>query len=149
MKIQNNVPVGGKATRKTTRSSTNGVFGQLLDAGVQPLTADQPQSDHSQSDSSQPGYPQSNPSAAEQATSKPSIPMQEAWHTLQESVSLLDEAMHCIESGDSPPQKLIHDIEQLRALLRQQVSSGSAALELKPADTLLAVEAERIRAMQS
>jgi len=149
MKIQNNVPVGGKATRKTTRSSSNGVFGQLLDAGVPPVTSDRPQSDQPQSNSPQPNLSQANPSASEQTASNQAAPMQEAWHTLQESVSLLDEAMHCIESGDSPPQKLIHDIEQLRALLRQQVSSGSAAIELKQADTLLAVEAERIRAMQS
>ncbi len=76
-------------------------------------------------------------------------PMEEAWHTLEESVSLLDEAMHCIEAGDSPPRQLIQDIEQLRSLLRQQVASGSSSADLKQVDTLLAVEAERIRSMQA
>ncbi len=142
MKIHNTTPVGGKTTRKTTRSSTNGVFGQVLDAETA--------SDHATADQSdQPCSNQPNPSQSNQNQSTNAPPMQEAWHTLRESVSLLDEAIHCIEAGDSPPQQLIHDIEQLRALLRQQVSSGSAAVELKQADTLLAVEAERIRAMQS
>ncbi|MDQ6970655.1 MAG: hypothetical protein Q9M16_09110 [Mariprofundus sp.] len=158
MKIHNNAPIGGKATRKTTQSSTSGVFGQLLDAGVQPSTSDQSHpgqshSDHPNADQSHSDPSQSDRSAAAQSnppqSNQAQVPMQEAWHTLQESVSLLDEAMHCIEAGDSPPQKLIQDIEQLRALLRQQVSSGSAATELKQADTLLAVEAGRIRAMQS
>ncbi|RLL53017.1 hypothetical protein D8Y20_05810 [Mariprofundus sp. EBB-1] len=128
MKIQNSTPVSGKTTQTTKRSTANGLFGQLLDAESQ--QTDQPQNHSAQ-------------------TTDTRAPMQEAWHTLEESVTLLDEAMQCIESGDSPPQKLIQDIEHLRALLRVQVASGGSAIELKQADTLLAVEAERIRAMQS
>jgi len=134
MKIHNNVPISNKTTRSTRRSSSSSVFGQLLE--TESHLSDQTavdQKPHGQDD---------------QATSE-KAPMQEAWHTLEESVSLLDEAMHCIEAGDNPPQQLIQDIEQLRTLLRRQVASGSSALELKQADTLLAVEAERIRAMQS
>jgi len=133
MKIQNSTPVSGKTTQTTKRSTANGLFGQLLDAESQQTdqsTTDQPQNHSAQ-------------------TTDTRAPMQEAWHTLEESVTLLDEAMQCIESGDSPPQKLIQDIEHLRALLRVQVASGGSAIELKQADTLLAVEAERIRAMQS
>ncbi|MDQ6999144.1 MAG: hypothetical protein Q9M17_10565 [Mariprofundus sp.] len=133
MKIQNSTPVTGKTTQTTKRSSTSGLFGQLLDAEshqTDQSTTDQPHDHGTQ-------------------TTETRAPMQEAWHTLEESVTLLDEAMQCIESGDSPPQKLIQDIEQLRALLRNQVASGGSAIELKQADTLLAVEAERIRAMQS
>ena len=133
MKIHNNGPISGTTTRKTTRSNANGVFGQLLDAEIHPETPAYADQQHGQN----------MPSADAK------VPMREAWNTLEASVSLLDEAMHCIEAGDSPPQKLIQDIEQLRELLRQQVASGSAALELRQADTLLAVEAERIRAMQS
>ncbi|MBL4775036.1 MAG: hypothetical protein JKY87_03140 [Mariprofundus sp.] len=131
MKIHHNLPISGKTTQKSKRSSATGAFGQVLESQAKTTPANQNQSENA---------PQPNLNQA---------PMQEAWHTLETSVSLLDEAMHCIESGDNPPQQLIHDIEQLRALLRQQVSSGNAALELKQADTLLAVEAERIRAMQS
>jgi len=131
MKIHNNLPVSGKTTRKIARSSADGVFGkilesEILESEINPVQA----ANESQSDASK-------------------QPLQEAWHTLEESVSLLDKAMQCIESGDSPPQQLSQDIEQLRSLLRQQAASGHPSAELKQADTLLAVEAERIRSMQA
>jgi hypothetical protein len=125
MKIHNNLPVSGKTIRKASRNSTEGVFGKLLESEIHPVQA----TNESHADTSQ-------------------QPMQEAWHTLEESVSLLDKAMQCIESGDTPPRQLINDIEQLRSLLRQQVSSGRPSAELQQADTLLAVEAARIRSMQ-
>lgn len=133
MKIQNNTPVTGKTTRSTKRSTASRLFGQLLDSEAH--QADQSKTDQAHDHNTQ--------------TTDAIAPMQEAWHTLEESVTLLDEAMQCIESGDSPPQRLIQDIEQLRTLFKKQVASGSSAIELKQADTLLAVEAERIRAMQS
>jgi len=126
MKIQNSLPVSGKTTRKTSRSSSNGVFGKMLESEIHPIQA-----------------------ATENHADAPKLPMQEAWHTLEDSVSLLDKAMQCIEAGDSPPRELIHDIEQLRSLLRQQVNSGRPNAELQQADTLLAVEAARIRSMQA
>lgn len=131
MKIHHNIPISGKTMQKTKRSSSTGAFGQLLD--IQDKSTAENKHQHSN----------------EKQTTPEQAPMQEAWNTLEESVSLLDEAMHCIESGDNPPKQLIHDIEHLRSLLRQQIATGSAALELRQADTLLAVEAERIRAMQS
>jgi len=139
MKIQNSVPISSKTTRSTKRSSSNGVFGQLLDSETH-------QADQAATEKNSIDQPHHN---SERHLEAEKEPMREAWQTLGESVSLLDEAMHCIESGDNPPQKLIQDIEQLRTLLRKQVASGSSALELKQADTLLAVEAERIRALQS
>jgi len=126
MKIHNNLPVSGKTIRKTSRNSTEGVFGQMLESEIHPVQA----GGENHADSSQ-------------------QPMQEAWHTLEDSVSLLDKAMQCFKSGDTPPRQLIHDIEQLRSQLRQQVSSGRPSTELQQADTLLAVEAARIRSMQS
>ncbi len=126
MKIHNNQPISGKTIRKNSRSSSGGVFGKMLESEINQVQVT---------------------SESHADTSKQ--PMQEAWHTLDESVSLLDEAMQCIESGDSPPRQLIHDIEKLRSLLRQQVTSGSPSEELQQADTLLAVEAARIRSMQA
>ncbi len=126
MKIHNNQPINGKTIRKTSRNSSGGVFGKMLESEINQVQVT---------------------SESHADTSKQ--PMQEAWHTLDESVSLLDEAMQCIESGDSPPRQLIHDIEKLRSLLRQQVTSGSPDAELQQADTLLAVEAARIRSMQA
>jgi len=126
MKIHNSLPVSGKTTRKNARSRTDGVFGQLLDAEIgQTQAVSEVRHDTSQT------------------------PMQDAWHTLEESVSLLDHALQCIEAGDAPPRHMIADIEVLRSRLRQQVASGSSDAELKQADTLLAVEAERIRSMQT
>jgi len=126
MKIHNNQPINGKTIRKSSRNSSGGVFGKMLESEINQVQVT---------------------SESHADTSKQ--PMQEAWHTLDESVSLLDEAMQCIESGDSPPRQLIHDIEKLRSLLRQQVTSGSPDAELQQADTLLAVEAARIRSMQA
>jgi len=123
MKIHNNLPVNSKATRKNARSHTGGVFGALLESEI-----DQAQ-------------------AISEATSDTGqVPMQHAWQALEDSVDLLDRAMQCIEDGGSPSPQLISDIEQLRCRLHQQVSAGDST-ELRQADTLLAVEAERIRSM--
>jgi len=126
MKIHNNLPVSGKTTRKIARSSADGVFGKILESEINQVQA-----------------------AEESHTDTSRQPMQEAWRTLEESVSLLDKAMQCIESGDNPPPQLSQDIEKLRSLLRRQAVSGNPSAELKQADTLLAVEAERIRSMQA
>jgi len=126
MKIHNSQPVSSKTTRKASRNSADGVFSKMLESEIHQVQA----SSESHADTSK-------------------QPMQEAWHTLEDSVSLLDKAMQCIESGDSPPRQLIDNIEQLRSLLRQQVSTGHPSTELQQADTLLAVEAARIRSMQS
>ena len=126
MKIQNNQPIGSKTLRSTKRSNSNGAFGKILAAEISPnqtVTENQPQESQQQ--------------------------MKEAWQTLEDSVSLLDKAMLALEQGSNPSPQLMQDIEQLRAQLRQQVASGRPADELKQADTLLAVEAERIRSMQS
>jgi len=128
MKIHNNLPINGRTSRKTASSRSNGVFGKMLDAEIgQTQAVSEVRHNH---DSAQPS-------------------MQEAWHTLEESVSLLDHALQCVEAGDTPPPQMIADIEQLRARLRQQVASGSPDAELTQADTLLAVEAARIRSMQA
>jgi len=124
MKIHNNLPVNSKATRKTARSHTGGVFGALLESEI-----DQTQ-------------------AVSEATSDTGqAPMQHAWQALEDSVDLLDRAMQCIEDGGSPSPQLIGDIEQLRCRLHQQVNANGGSTELRQADTLLAVEAERIRSM--
>lgn len=126
MKIHENQPISGKSVQKTKRSRSDGVFGKLLDNEIQQTSQVQP---------------------TEQPGSQPQ--MQQAWHTLEESIGLLDQAMLCIEEGETPPQQLINDIESLRAALRQQLATGLSATELSQADTLLAVEAERIRSLQS
>ena len=126
MKIHNNPPVHGNTTRKNQRGSTSGVFGALLESEI--------------------GQVQS---AGEAAAEPEQRSAQSAWQALEESVSLLDRAMQCIEDGGSPSPQLISDIEQLRCRLQQQVNAGGGNSELRQADTLLAVEAERIRAMRS
>ncbi len=124
MKINNNMPVTGKPVRKTSRNATDAVFGQMLDSRIDQIdTVEQPQSDDSGSGS------------------------QQAWQSLGESISLLDQALQCIEHGERPSDTLIDQIERLRGELRQHTASGSNP-ELSQADTLLAVEAERMRAMQ-
>jgi len=126
MKVHNNLPINGQTTQKAKRARSDGVFKNLLDAemaDVQPVSNQQQEAPHS------------NKEQTRQA--------------LQESVSLLDQAMRCLEAGNPPSSQLIDDIDHLRSQLRQQLSSDLSAGDLQQADTLLAVEAERIRSMQS
>jgi len=126
MKIQNSQPISSKNLRSSKRSSNDGAFDKILAAEINPAQA-----------------------VAEKQPRESQHPMKEAWQTLEASVSLLDKAMLALEHGNNPSAQLMQDIEQLRGQLRQQVTSGRSADELKQADTLLAVEAERIRSMQS
>jgi len=126
MKIHNNLPVNGQSTQKTKRNRSDGVFKNLFDAE---MTEVQPVSNPQQE------APQGNP--------------EQTWQALHESVSLLDQAMQCLEAGSPPSPQLMVDIEQLRSQLRSKLGSDTPTSDLKQADTLLAVEAERIRSLQS
>ncbi|GAV20022.1 hypothetical protein MMIC_P0983 [Mariprofundus micogutta] len=126
MKVHNNVPINGKPTQKSKQTSTSGAFKTLLESemvSVEPVS-NQPQQ-----------HPQHN--------------NEQTWHALQESVSLLDQAMQCLESGDMPTAQMIDNIDLLRSQLRQQLETNTGSNELMDAETLLAVEAERIRSLQS
>jgi len=126
MKIHNNLPVSGQKTRKTEQSITNGVFQTLFDAEVNESQGIE------------------NP---DQTTSHE--PEKRAWQALNEGVSLLDQAMKNLEAGEAPSKQMMQDIQQLRDQVQQHLSSDSQNHKLREADTLLAVEAERIRSMQS
>jgi len=124
MKIHNSLPVNSKTTRKSARSHSGGVFGALLESEI------------------------NQTQAVDEVTADAGFSsMQHAWQDLEDSVALLDRAMQCIEGGGSPPPQLVSDIERLRRRLHQQVNAGAGGTELRQADTLLAVEAERIRSM--
>lgn len=125
MKIHNNRPIGGAGTsKKAGRSSADGVFKNLLDAGMQEIQTVQ---------------------QAEEQPTPQSGGGGNALQALEESVSLLDRAMECLESGENPTPELLQDIQQLRRQVRQQLGAEGQNSE---ADTLLAVEAERIRSMR-
>ncbi|PIP03730.1 MAG: hypothetical protein COW18_02215 [Zetaproteobacteria bacterium CG12_big_fil_rev_8_21_14_0_65_54_13] len=124
MKIQNNLPIRGKQTRASGQSRSDGVFHALFEAEI---TDVQP--------------------AGEQQTNGDGARPEHAWQSLQESISLLDQAMQCLESGDTPTQELVDNIEQLRATLHQQLTSGSDLRTLTQAEILLAVEIERMRSL--
>lgn len=125
MKIQNNLPITAKQTRKVSSGRTDGVFHSLFEAEVNDVrpVADEPTREERQD-------------------------TEFTWKTLQESVSLLDRAMQHLESGDAPSQQLLDDIEQLRNRLHQQLPPGTDSKVLSQAETLLAVEAQRIRSLQ-
>jgi len=129
MKIHNNSPVSGQSSSKIKKSSSNGVFGTLLEAEI---------GEAHRTDSTDGSAP---------VTSQ--APEQEAWKALNESISLLDQAMKSLESGEAPSKQMMQDIEQLRSQVQQHLSSGPHNHKLREADTMLAVEAERIRSLQS
>ncbi len=126
MKVNNNLPVTGQTAQKTKQTRSNGVFKNMLDSE---MTAVQQVNNQPQQDTQHHG--------------------EQTWQTLQESISLLDQAMQCLESGDMPTTKIIDNIDLLRSQLRQQLASNTGSSELRDADTLLAVEAERMRSLQS
>jgi len=125
MKIHNNQPISGKSTRKTARSRSDGVFGKLLESEIAQV----------------PAIHESSEEAAQSS-------MQQAWQDLEGSISLLNQARQRLENGSNPSPQLILEIEQLRSSLHRQVDSGCSSVELRQVDTLLAVEAERIRSMR-
>jgi len=126
MKIQNNLPIRGSQTRKSAQSRSDGVFHALFEAEVADVQH-----------------------TGEQHTNDDGRRSEHAWRALEESISLLDQAMQCLESGDAPTPQLMDSIEQLRTTLHQQMASGSDALTLTQAEILLAVEIERIHSLQS
>jgi len=125
MKIQNNLPIRAKRPAKPGQSRSDGVFQALFEADIAAVQA-----------------------ADEQPMSDDRTGAKAAWRALEDSVSLLDQAMLCLESGDAPTQQLVDNIEQLRATLHQQLTSASNARALTQAEILLAVEVERIRSFQ-
>jgi len=130
MKITNDSAIRPASPRKKEAASKGGNFQTFLEAEIAETTAVQAE----QTDS---GAAHTEHDDA-------------AWKTLSDCVELLDRAMHCLEKGDEPPANLAVDIEQLRLKLHHQLEertpSGAA---LRQADTMLAVEAERIRNIQS
>jgi len=134
MKINNNLPIGDKTIRKSRTRSNSNRFAEILDTEMEPTQPAQTQQRQADPPSDQANH--------------------DAWHTLEESISLLDHALQHLESGHPPSPALLQEIESLRSQLRQhaqssRLSHGEAHQTLNQADTLLAVEAERIRAMQS
>lgn len=126
MKIHNNLPISGNQTRKSGKSRSGSVFHTLFEAEVADVQT-----------------------TGEQQTPDERNSQDQAWRALEDSVFLLDEAMQCLESGQAPTQQLVDSIDQLRTALHQQLASGSDTRDLTQAEILLAVEVERMRAMQS
>ncbi|MDX8404802.1 MAG: hypothetical protein R8K50_01460 [Mariprofundus sp.] len=125
MKIQNNMPIKGSQARKPGKSRSDGVFHALFDAEVAEVKPTEEQQ-HSRDD---------HGGAAQ------------AWRAVEDSVSLLDQAMQCLESGKTPSQEMVADIEQLRSALQQQ--RGNDTQDLSQAEVMLTVEIERIRALRN
>jgi hypothetical protein len=122
MKIHNNLPVNAQTARKSKRVSPDGVFNRLLETRIE-----------------------STDQLSDSLNAPSGAASEQAWSALEDSISLLDQAMQCLESGDAPSQQLIDNIDRLRA----QVAADHQYSALRQADTMLAVEAERIRSLQS
>ncbi len=134
MKINPRAPVRNHATRNSAKTDDSGVFRNLLETQLAadaetaaPATSDERYSP----DSGQP---------AEQ--------------TLREGMALLNEALACLESDSRAPEALLRDIGQLRRQVALHLDSPQAGMDakredMKQADTILAVEAARIRSLKS
>ncbi|MDQ6993059.1 MAG: hypothetical protein Q9M31_06250 [Mariprofundus sp.] len=124
MKIQRNMPISGKSVKKQSASRTDGAFKALFDGEISEVKAPE-----------------------EEAHSGQHANQEQAWKSLQESITMLDKAVECLTAGEAPTEELLENIEQLRTTLHQQLIPGSDQ-SLAQAETLLAVEAERIRSLR-
>ena len=128
MKIRDHRPIQNSTTGKPRKSSNAGAFQNIFDAELKPAEdindVTGPISD-TESDSNN----------------------HQTWQTLQDSLALLDQAMRHLESGEDAPVQLLNDIEALRAEVRRQSATDQNSSELRQADTILAVEAARIRSL--
>jgi len=64
---------------------------------------------------------------------------------VEEAAQLLDKALKQLAAGEKPAEQVISSIQQLRTQLQQQPGETTEALH--QADTMLAVEAERIHSL--
>jgi len=124
MKITNQPPIQGTTSQKSGKKSPNGVFQSLLESELATM-----------------------PVQGSTQETAPESGGQQTLRALQDSVALLDQAMNCLESGELPPDQLLQDIELLRSHVKRQSATTSDAGELSQADTILAVEAARIRSL--
>lgn len=126
MKIHNNLPINSQSVRKTKQTSSDGIFKSIFESEIENASQ-----------------------TTDGSTSTSTSTTDPAWQALGESISLLDEAMQCLESGNSPSKQLIENIDLLRTQVHSHLADAQHSHDLRQADALLAVEAERIRSLQS
>ena len=64
---------------------------------------------------------------------------------VEEAAKLLDQALEQLSAGEKPAEQVLSSIQQLRTQLHQQPGTSHETIE--QADTILAVEAERIHTL--
>lgn len=85
-----------------------------------------------------------NSSSSEQQTSGEGS-SQQRWQLVEEAAALLDQALKQLAAGEKPAEEVLSSIQKLRTQLHQH--TGETDDEFHQADTMLAVEAERIHSL--
>ncbi|MDX8396388.1 MAG: hypothetical protein R8K22_08250 [Mariprofundaceae bacterium] len=124
MKIQGTGKVQGQKIASGKKARSDGAFQSLLNAE---MTTEE------------------TTKTSENQQKKPD--KKQASIVLEEAVHVLDQTLKQLESGNIPDNQTLDTIQQLRIRLQEQNTSNAS--ELQQADTLLAVEAERIKSLHS
>ena len=120
MKIDGPSGIKGQPTQSTRKGKTNGAFHTFLEAEI--------------------AATRKNDSATDQPPQQSGD--QNASRLMEEAATLLDQALQNIEAGEKPAAEVLAGIQHLREQLHRQGGGNDA-------QTMLAVEAERIRALNS
>jgi len=123
MKIQGTNSAQNQPSKSLQKGKADGTFQTMLDAGIDAVH------DNNASD-------QQSSSSNEQR-----------WQLVKEAANLLDQALEQLSSGEKPTDELLSTIEQLRTELHQ--NRGDTTEALHQADTMLAIEAERIHSLSA
>ena len=123
MKINKIGGIQPSARSQTTRKSSDVNFASMLQAEMDEVT----------------------PVASNTSQQQSSPPQKQTHELIEEVTDLLDQALHQLDAGEAPGDEVLNAIVQLRSQLQQQPNSSQT---LEQAQTILAVESERVRSLQ-
>jgi len=123
MKIQGTNSTQSQASKSLKKGKADGTFQSMLEAGIDAVNTN---------------------ALLDQYSDKSS---EQRWQLVEEAANLLDQALEQLSTGEKPTKEMLTTIQQLRLELHQ--NRGEASEALKQADTLLAIEAERIHSLSA
>jgi len=121
MKIHGTSSTQSQPSKSLKKGKADGTFQSMLEAGIDAVDANTTSDQHDGKETMQ------------------------RWQLVEDAANLLDQALEQLSSGEKPAEELLNTIQQLRSELHQ--NRGETTKELNQADTLLAIEAERIHSL--
>jgi len=123
MKIQGTSSTQSQPSKSLKKGKADGTFQSILEAGIDAVDGKSPSDQRSGHDAEQ------------------------RWLLVEEAADILDQALEQLSAGEKPTDEMLNTIQKLRSELHQQ--RGETTEALKQADTMLAIEAERIHSLSA